>query len=60
MWLFKYNHTCFGYLGNKRLPAGGISADNVRSWEIVRKMNIWPRSKASRANVKFYTLQPSH
>ena len=31
-----------------------MSADNVRGWEIVRKMNIWPRSEASRANVKFW------
>ena len=30
-----------------------LAADNVRGWEIVRKMNIWPRSEASRANVKF-------
>ena len=44
------------YLVNKPLPAAGISADNVRGWEIVRKMNvnIWPRSEASRANVKFW------
>ena len=31
-----------------------MSADNVRGWEIVRKMNIWPRSEASRANVRFW------
>ena len=43
-----------GYLVNKPLPAAGLSADNVRGWEIVRKMNIWPRSEASRANVKFW------
>ena len=30
-----------------------MSADNVRGREIVRKMNIGPRSEASRANVKF-------
>ena len=42
------------YLVNKPLPAAGLSADNVRGWEIVRKMNIWPRSEASRANVKFW------
>ena len=29
-----------------------MSADNVCGREIVRKMNIWPRSEASRANVK--------
>ena len=49
-WLFK----TVDYLVNKPLPAAGISADNVRGWEIVRKMNIWPRSEASRANVKFW------
>ena len=32
----------------------GMSPDNVRGWDIVRKMNIWPRSEASRANVKFW------
>ena len=42
------------YLVNKSLQAAGMSADNVRGWEIVRKMNIWPRSEASRANVKFW------
>ena len=42
------------YLVNKPLPAAGISADNVRGWEIVRKMNILPRSEAARANVKFW------
>ena len=42
------------YLVNKPLPAASISADNVRGWEIVRKMNIWPRREASRANVKFW------
>ena len=41
------------YLVNKPLQATGMSADNVRGWEFVRKMNIWPRSEASRANVKF-------
>jgi len=29
-------------------------ANNVRNWDIVRKMNIWPRSEVSRANVKFW------
>ena len=42
------------YLVNKPLPAAGMSADNVRGWEIVQKMNIWPRSEALRANVKFW------
>ena len=41
-------------LVNKPLQAAGKSADNVRGWEIVRKMNIWPRSEALRANVKFW------
>jgi len=41
------------YLVNKHLRAAGMSADNVRGSEIVRKMNIWPRSGASRANMKF-------
>ena len=42
------------YLVNKPLQAAGMSADNVRGWEIVRKINIWPRSKASRANLRFW------
>ena len=48
----KYLDDC--YLVNKPLQAAGVSADNVRGWEIVWKMNIWPRSEASRANVKFW------
>ena len=44
------------YLANKPLQAAGMSADNVRGWEIVRKMNIWPRSEASRANNLGYSL----
>ena len=46
-------HFARKYLVNKPLQAAGMSADNVRGREIVRKMNIWPRSEASRANVKF-------
>ena len=42
-----------GYLVNKPLQAAGMLADNVRGRENVRKMNIWPRSEASRANGKF-------
>jgi len=42
------------YLVNKPLRVAGMSADNVRSWEIVRKMNIWSRSEASRVNMKFW------
>ena len=37
------------YLVNKPLQAAGMSADNVHGWEIVRKMNIWPRSIGVRA-----------
>ena len=51
MPIFKLEST---YLVNKPLQAAGMSADNVRGWEIVRKMNIWPRREASRANVKFW------
>ena len=42
-----------GYLVDKPLRAAGMSADNVRGWVIVRKMNIWQRSEALRANMKF-------
>ena len=28
--------------------------DNVCGGKIIKKRDIWPRSKASRANVKFY------
>ena len=42
------------YLVNKPLLAAGISKDNVRGLEMVRKMNIWPRSEASRANEIFW------
>ena len=44
-----------GGLENKQIPfwLAGMSADNVRGLEIVRKiLNIWPRSEAARANVK--------
>ena len=30
-----------------------MSADNVHDREIVQKMNLWPRSKASKINLKF-------
>ena len=50
------------YLVNKPLPAAGISADNVRGWEIVRKMNIWPRSEEDNLSAKDiisrYTSKP--
>ena len=41
------------YLVNKTLRAAGKSANIVCGGEIVRKLNIWPRSEASRANMKF-------
>lgn len=40
--------------GNKPLQAAAMSADHVSGWEIVWKMNTWLRSKAWRANVKFW------
>ena len=51
---FPPNDPTVSYLVNKPPQAAGMSADNVRGWEIVRKMNIWPKSEASRANVKFW------
>ena len=41
------------YLVNTPVPAAGISGDNARGSRIVRKMNSWPRSEASRVTVKF-------
>ena len=38
----------------KPLSATGISEDNAQGWKIVRKMNSWPRSEASRTTVKFW------
>ena len=35
-------------------PGNCMSADNVRCWKIVRKFDNWPRSEASRADVKFW------
>jgi len=48
------------YLVNKPLSAAGISKENAWGWGIVRKINSWPRSKASKATVKFedITFQP--
>ena len=47
----------------KPLQAAGMSADNVRIWVIVRKMNIWQflsqeheKQKARRGFVSFITL----
>lgn len=37
----------------KALQLAGMLADNVNSWEIVLKMDIWPKSEASRKNLKF-------
>ena len=53
MWFFTYYHTCFGYVVNKPLSAADISKDNAQGSKIVRKMNSWPKSEASRATVKF-------
>ena len=36
----------------KPLQATGILEDNTPGWKIVRKMNSWPRSEASRVTVK--------
>ena len=41
------------YVVNKPLAAAGISDDNAQGSKIVRKVNSWPRSEASRATVKF-------
>jgi len=38
----------------KPLLAAGRSEDNAQGWKIFRNMNRWPRSKASRATVKFW------
>ena len=40
-------------------PGNCMSADNVRCWKIVRKFDNWPRSEASRADVKFWGQSPS-
>ena len=40
------------YLVNKPLQAAGILQDNGRGGKIVREMNSWPRSEASRATAK--------
>lgn len=37
----------------KALQLAGMLANNVNSWEIVLKMDIWPKSEASRENLKF-------
>lgn len=39
--------TCKNQPKQKPLLAGGESEDNIRSWEIVRKINSWPRDKTS-------------
>ena len=54
VFLYLYMYIYCIYLVNKSLQASGMSVDYVRSWEIVQKMNIWPRSEALRANVKFW------
>ena len=30
-----------------------LNLSNVHGWEIVRKMNIWPKNEASGANVEY-------
>ena len=45
-------HSTQYYLVNKPLQAARMS-DNVRGFEIVRKMNIWPRSEASRTKLTY-------
>ena len=42
------------HLESKTLSEAGILEDNAQGWKIVRKMNSWLRSKASRATVKFW------
>ena len=44
------------FLVNKPLRAAGMSADNVRGWEIVRKINIWPSS--ARDIISQHTSKP--
>ena len=44
------------YLINKPFSAAGISDDNAQGWKIVRKINSWPTSEASRATAKFWQL----
>ena len=41
----------------KPLLAAGRSEDNAQGWKIVRNVNSWPRSEASRATVKFWASQ---
>ena len=41
------------YLANKPLSVAGMSGDNAQGFEIVQKMNSWPRSEALRTTVKF-------
>ena len=37
----------------KPLQAAGMSADNVRIWVIVRKMNIWPEKRSLQGERNF-------
>ena len=47
-------HVFIIYLVNKPLLVAAVSKDNAQGWKIVRKMNSWPRSEASRITVKFW------
>ena len=49
----QYSDIGISHSVNKPLQAAGMSADYARSRQIDRKMNIWPRIEASRANIKF-------
>ena len=52
-----------GFKTKKKNPfrPAAVLNDNAQSWKIVRKMNSWPRSEASRKTMKFsgqYFFQP--
>ena len=48
-----YSNSLTQYLVNEDLPAAEISQENARGSEVVREINIYPRSEASMGNVKF-------
>lgn len=41
------------YIVNKPFRSAGLSIDSAESWQIVRKMNRWPKSDPTKATVKF-------
>ena len=49
-----FSCTAVVYLINKPLRAAGMSAENLRGWEIIRNMNIWPWSEPSKGIMKFW------